>query len=357
MSTNRNGRKIAIDATKEIEGVSAGLYTVAGKTLVARLLEQCIKTGPSEIIIITPAQNAENFRDLASGIKNGNVIIKVMEEKKGMPAVDEVLFGHIIYDRKKGRSGEGLSFVKKWEIGDRKDIEYAAIEVGKDALYPCARHYIRPLAQRLAVVLSKTKISANQVTFFGAFVGLAASVMIFLPFRLINILAGFFVIFWTYLDHVDGYLARITKTQSKLGEYLDSELGSLGLNLHFIALGSGVWIFRENIGALLWLVGYLFGNYLFFHSINTRAKIRKDIMQESGMSVGAQKPAPLSLSDIIKRFFAFFDDVDLRIHIFALCLVLGIHYQFLIFQSLYFNLRWISNMAYEFMRPAQECGE
>ncbi len=70
-------------------------------------------------------------------------------------------------------------------------------------------------------LLSRTRATANGVTYVFAFVGLAAAALVYLPAAWAP-LAGFALYrFHVVLDVVDGELARYRKTCSPLGAYLD----------------------------------------------------------------------------------------------------------------------------------------
>ena len=91
----------------------------------------------------------------------------------------------------------------------------------------------RPLAAPLVWALSKTSVTPNQVTLFGALVSLGTvALLIGVPGALGLVLAALCLELAYVLDCADGQLARITGKTSTVGAYLDfliDEFKALGL--------------------------------------------------------------------------------------------------------------------------------
>ncbi len=90
--------------------------------------------------------------------------------------------------------------------------------------------YGRPLARILARQLSHTRFTPIHVTLLFGISGLAA---VYCIFQGHYFLAGFFIILKSIIDGADGELARIKKTPSYTGRYLDSVFDIL-LNFMFL---------------------------------------------------------------------------------------------------------------------------
>ncbi len=89
------------------------------------------------------------------------------------------------------------------------------------------RHFYRPVAYQIAVLLKNTHITPNIVTIISIFVGIGGCLM-FYPDNLIINLAGFCIlVFANILDCVDGQLARLTGIKSELGRILDGFCGDM----------------------------------------------------------------------------------------------------------------------------------
>ncbi|WP_069130271.1 CDP-alcohol phosphatidyltransferase family protein [Rhodohalobacter halophilus] len=92
--------------------------------------------------------------------------------------------------------------------------------------------YGRPLALRIACAFSKTAVTPVHVTLLFGISGLIASLLII---REYYVTAGLFLILKSILDAADGELARLKKTPSYTGRYLDSVFDII---LNFIILGT-----------------------------------------------------------------------------------------------------------------------
>jgi phosphatidylglycerophosphate synthase len=90
--------------------------------------------------------------------------------------------------------------------------------------------YGRPFAKYFANQLKNTRFTPIHVTLLFGVSGLIATYSIFEKHYL---LAGFFIILKSVIDAVDGELARIKKTPSYVGRYLDSVFDII-LNLLFL---------------------------------------------------------------------------------------------------------------------------
>ena len=80
------------------------------------------------------------------------------------------------------------------------------------------------LTQPVVVLLAKTHITPNTITWFGFLLAIGATVLIIIghPFA-----AGFVVLIAGFFDILDGALARLTKKVTTFGSILDSTLDRL----------------------------------------------------------------------------------------------------------------------------------
>ncbi len=81
-----------------------------------------------------------------------------------------------------------------------------------------ARTYIQPIFEKTADFFINKNISANQVTILALIVGLISSILLYID---MNILAVIFLWISGYFDALDGTIARKTKSNSKLGGFID----------------------------------------------------------------------------------------------------------------------------------------
>lgn len=105
-----------------------------------------------------------------------------------------------------------------------------------------ARIFSRPLSFLVTYPLINGGISANTVSVISIFVALLACVLLMLGHP-VSIAGVFVFLFWDVLDCVDGNIARVKKTSSLKGEYMDAVSGYTAPA--FIYLAVGVAAYRE----------------------------------------------------------------------------------------------------------------
>lgn len=239
--------------------------------------------------------------------------------------------------RKKDPSGCVL-----WKIAKKEDVEYAQTILNKRNLYPFARYYIVPIARHAANMLAKHFISANSITILSAAFGiLVCGIFLFYNDLLVRF-SAIPILLWWYLDHVDGYLARIRYQQSKLGAFLDSFLGSLILHGMHLCLALGLFYKTGNAMYLIWGLLYLFGNFMFNTSNLLIAQLKKkNEKRDSGVDI-YMKPSG------IKRAISFMDDTDFRIHLLAVSALFLFPQASLFYNAVYCNMRWSMNLIYRY---------
>lgn len=109
---------------------------------------------------------------------------------------------------------------------------------------------VRPLIRPLSRGLLDTRVSPNQVTIAALVCGLCAAACAFAGGRAPTIAAGVLYWFGFALDCVDGELARMRLSSSKLGEWLDAMADEISGYAMLAGLGVGLW--RDG-GAAAWL--------------------------------------------------------------------------------------------------------
>ena len=111
--------------------------------------------------------------------------------------------------------------------------------------------YGRPIARLIANSLKDTRFTPIHVTIWFIISGLIAIVYILNGYYWA---AAFFLIFKSILDAADGELARLTKTPSHTGRYLDSVADIILNSIIFIALWYITEEFRMTLLPLLHLI-------------------------------------------------------------------------------------------------------
>ena len=113
------------------------------------------------------------------------------------------------------------------------------------------RLFYRPLGFFIAKRLRHTGITPNMVTIFSIFVGAAAGPLFYyhnICFTLTGVLC---LISANLLDCVDGQLARLTNTKSKIGRILDGLAGDIWFLLIYIFLALRL---KNELGTLLFFI-------------------------------------------------------------------------------------------------------
>jgi phosphatidylglycerophosphate synthase len=107
------------------------------------------------------------------------------------------------------------------------------------------------------------KISPNQVTSFGLILVITVTFLFYFGFFVTGLILGWFM---TFLDTVDGKLARVTVTSSKFGNILDHGIDLLHPPVWYAAWGLGIPFETEGFGLtlILWLIvtGYIAGRLI-----------------------------------------------------------------------------------------------
>lgn len=120
-----------------------------------------------------------------------------------------------------------------------------------------------PLSIHLTWLCLKFGITANQATWVSLIAGVGGCVCIAFGNYWMLITGMLLIIVYGVLDCVDGNIARITKTASKYGRYLDIALGyvlgafiplSIGLSL-YIKTGFWLYLIGGGICVASWLLG------------------------------------------------------------------------------------------------------
>lgn len=81
-----------------------------------------------------------------------------------------------------------------------------------------ARKYVSPLLEKLAKFFVSRNVSATQITILALILGMISSVFVVLDFNIIAV-----IILWIsgFFDALDGTIARVSNSSSKLGGFLD----------------------------------------------------------------------------------------------------------------------------------------
>jgi len=99
-----------------------------------------------------------------------------------------------------------------------------------------ARVFSRPLSFPVTYILINLGVSANAVSVISIFVALAACILLACGSTL-SWIGVFVFLFWDVMDCVDGNIARVKKTASLKGEYMDAISGYTAPAFIYLSLG------------------------------------------------------------------------------------------------------------------------
>ncbi len=115
------------------------------------------------------------------------------------------------------------------------------------------RFLFHPISDRLALVLSKTWVHPNAVSFAGVFFGILAGINYY-HYDVGNsaLWAFLYMLVWHVLDGTDGHLARLTGKATATGRAIDG----LADHLVYLAvyLGMAFAIYEEGNSHIIWIV-------------------------------------------------------------------------------------------------------
>jgi phosphatidylglycerophosphate synthase len=154
----------------------------------------------------------------------------------------------------------------------------------KDILWN--RFVARPLAAVLLVLLAKTRITPNQVTFLSLVTFVAAAAMLAIQRGHLWLIGAICVLELSYvLDCADGQLARLRQRSSPVGAHLDFLMDELKAFLLVAACGIRLWRMDNHE---LWLIEALLGLAVVASAISMTTFMRRP---EYLAATGAARPA------------------------------------------------------------------
>jgi len=115
-----------------------------------------------------------------------------------------------------------------------------------------SKHVNRKMSEPMARLLTKTKVTPNQMTWTAFGIALLSFVSFILGY---NIIAGLLVQLSSIVDGIDGSLARLKGMTSEFGGFLDSVLDRYADIL--IVLGLTLWSLSHETYSGIWLAGLL----------------------------------------------------------------------------------------------------
>ena len=161
--------------------------------------------------------------------------------------------------------------------------------LGNDSLI--TRWLSRTVSTRLTRLVIDTALTPNQVTLFSFLLGLLAAWRFFQGGYWPGVMGGALLVFSTWVDGVDGELARLKFMESKLGAKLDIYCDNIVHFVLFLAIGLGLAkTMDRELYALLGIIAAI-GSLLSFFMLNALVTAGKSTDANSS-SEKSEKPKP-----------------------------------------------------------------
>jgi phosphatidylglycerophosphate synthase len=223
--------------------------------------------------------------------------------------------------------------------------------------YPISRWYVRPLAGRLAGLLTPTRVRPVHVTLCGLLLSMAGAATLAARPALAPLAAGLVLAGW-FCDRLDGQLARRQGTVTRWGGWLDGNVDELA----DLALQSATaWAAARGLASSLpWLllVAFLAGKYLFVYGLNLEEHLGRSRLGRSRLPGGTSTPGgtsalggglpgssprPVGSAYSLRTLWHLPGNADIRLHLLILALLSGWLTVELAVVAVYYNLRWIAS--------------
>lgn len=120
---------------------------------------------------------------------------------------------------------------------------------------PVSRYFNRRLSNFLTLLVIKTPLTPNQITFFSLLLATVSGIFLANPFYLSILTGGILAQLASIVDGVDGEVARIKLSSSSFGAWLDTLLDRYGDIA--ITAGATLGVYKNNPSPLVIFVGIL----------------------------------------------------------------------------------------------------
>lgn len=285
-------KRIVIDALPHGPLGPWAWQRVGEATSLARLVSFVAEAETGEVCVFGSYADTPQNLEIAAATLPRECALRVTSEPTPENAV--VLRTDRVYDparlRAALREGQSPESAVLWRLEVKSDLESAAQELDRRTNYqPVGRHWAWPPAREIAQKLVATRIRPNHVTCLAAATFLAAAALVaFAGMSLLSqLLTALLLAIALVLDTSDGHLARLQRTTSALGKWLDGVLDEFcDLMLH-IAIA---WSCYVHASQPLWLVIgmiYVSGKYMFMFACQSMPKAEACAENTSPTSAGS----------------------------------------------------------------------
>lgn len=178
--------------------------------------------------------------------------------------------------------------------------------------------FYRPVGFRLALWAQRMRLTPNQVTILGIFLGIGSGLLLYPEFLWLNLLGLMLLVLADVCDSADGLLARLTHQYSQLGRILDGVASDFWFISIYVCLclrlmpewGIWCWLLAISAGACHAQQSAMADIYRQFHLLCVNGRSGSEL--EDGAAVSAQY-RQLSFRDapLLKVFLWFYRNYTL----------------------------------------------
>lgn len=316
---------IIIRGDRKIKNKLIAEHIYNGKRIIDRIVDFLLRIGGNRIYIVST-------KDLK--VKNTkNISLSRVASLKDKRVIDL----NFVYEGtklekliKKGKSLEKAIITENKTISNLDN--FGCLYEEKE-WNPISRFYVLPLGKKVALWLSKTRISPNFVTFLNITLSVLASSLILLGGRINFLLFGLWVIIFHTLDIVDGRLARLKGQGSLFGQWIDCGGDKFVMNVWYFVIVLVLYLKSGKVFFLFAGLILFFGEYFYNHLLLTSVAYFRNF---DFSYISSDK---ISQNPMVK-FVLLFINMDIQLHFITISAFLG-KFEFLVlFYSIYFNFMW-----------------
>ncbi|MBU0628880.1 MAG: CDP-alcohol phosphatidyltransferase family protein [Nanoarchaeota archaeon] len=209
-----------------------------------------------------------------------------------------------------------------------------------------AKYYIFPLGKAIAKLLKNTPATPNSVTLFRALMGLSAAVLLYQNGFIYRLIFAAAVIMFYAIDVTDGILAGLKNMRTKFGEWIDGVCDKIVMDIWVLNIAIANYLQTKEIIFIIAASVYFLGKHLYIF-----ASLRSDICFQNHTEDKLKKQLKQNL---FSRLLLFFVEWDIQIHFLVIASLINMNYLFLFFYAAYFNVIWVSYIAYYFLKYLKE---
>jgi phosphatidylglycerophosphate synthase len=208
--------------------------------------------------------------------------------------------------------------------------------------HPLSRWWLLPAAARLAESLAPTGIRPTHITLLGLVCAAAAAVALALQPESPWLAAPLVLAAW-FCDRVDGLLARLQRTASAWGGWLDANVDELcDIGMHAAVAWAATA--EGSLRAWGWFAAFVAGKYLFTHGLGGAPAVQRPSLSSSAAPHCSRETEPVQRRAYatLRALYHLPGNADVRIHLLAAALATGWLEFELAAMATYYHARWLA---------------